>query len=1054
MIKRYLCGLLIVGLLLCQPIRLVAEEALPTTDSSTQETASEEEPDDTEESSGDAEGATEPPQKEDGDSEDPADEPQEPSDQSHPEDEDETDSSQEEGSDEESTESNDTAEPSDDAEGATEPPQKEDGDSEDPADEPQEPSDQSHPEDESETDSSQEEASQEKEEPVTQLPDHLLLSEVMIGSEVNPEKDSWVEIYNPTDQAIELADWQIRGVTKGGRWIDIIKEPQTISPQGVFVLSYYTNSRYSALEVRPDMTKDSIYFTEGEIEIELKSPQDEVIDQMTADHQAADEFRSYERNADDEWERATEQVNLKEGLLKTFATPGDSRLGGEGVPEEAPPEEEETAPPDDEPPPPPEPTPPPPVEFSYPSYELISEIMMNPEGSDAEGEWVELHNNTNGPIDITGWYLDDAEGNSAPYWIRDKTVLMPDEYKVFSAPDLKLSLKNSEDEVRLLDPNQEAKEVIRYSGAKENWTYARKTDGRFDWLETISPGSENQFPPPPKTYCPDTVVIQNVLPNPEGKDGGSETITLKNNLDERLELDRWSLVNKKGKPYLLKEMALGSYEKKTIDPSAIGLTLVNKADQLSLLDPAGNLIDRLNWTDAQSGEVIFRPDYFQDGMGARVLAVIDGDTLTVEIDNEPFKVRLIGVDTPETVHPFQEEEEFGQEASDYLKTMLAGQTVVLEFDENEMDTYNRLLAYVYLRGIFINAEIVKNGYGRAYTDYPFRYLNEFIQYEQEAKEKKVGLWIYETADSIPEGQDNHPDPNDENSIENIVKSVNNENIENNEENEDEPLEEEVVCPNEGLQIDAIMPNAQKGESMEWIRLINPTDQKICLNGWQIDDELAKGSKPFQIKGGAIAAGGVRTFRKNETGLALNNSNDCANLLNPLKEVADRICYEKTHKNEVFTHEGGDWQPKPKSRSSKTSKTSRRTTVRQNAENYQWELKNETLNGHIAFVYEEGEILYLENHNQTIPVSYAGSPVNMAMAKELIDIRKPVTLHVRASEFKKQLIGLEQEKTDKPPAGKEYPTELNYVLALIMVSGGWYGFRKLFDKPFKKRTIIS
>ncbi|MBU1017775.1 lamin tail domain-containing protein [Patescibacteria group bacterium] len=886
----------------------------------------------------------------------------------------------------------------------------------------------------------------------------LLISEVMIGSEVNPEKDSWVELYNPTSQSIDLIGWQIRGITKGGRWIDIAKESQAVESDGYFLFSYYSNSRYSALDIKPDITKDSLYFMEGLIEIELKNPDGGIGDQMSVEHLLSDEFQSYERNDNGEWNRSTEQINIKEGLLKTFATPGvengDHQTNEEKSDEFVPPEAQDNNP---EPPtsiqPMAEVVP---IEFSYPSYQLISEVMVNPEGSDTAGEWIELNNSTKGPIDITGWYLDDAEGGSTPYWIRDKTVLMPDEYRLFEAPGLNLSLKNSEDDVRLLDPNGEPKEVIRYSDAKENWTYAKRLDGGFEWTKSISPGEENQFPPPPKAYPVDAIIIQNVLPNPDGKDDGDETITLKNNLNESIALEGWTLVNQKGKPYALDGMVMGAYEKKTADPSDFGLTMTNTSDQISLMDPMGNLIDRINWTDAKSGQLIFRTNYFRDGMNARVLKIIDGDTLEVEIDNESFKIRLIGVDTPETVHPFLEEEEFGKEASDYLKNLLANQTVVLEFDETTMDTYNRLLAYVYLRGIFINAEIIKNGFGEAYTDYPFRYLDEFVQYEQSAKEKRLGLWVYETSDPTPEGEDINPRPeNDEINAENTVKLVIDESVANEEENDETGLKEDVVCPNEGLKIDAILPNPEKGETMEWVRISNPTDQKICLSGWQIDDDLVKGSRPFLIEGGAIAPGGMRTFRKAEIGIALNNSDDCANLLNPLNEVADRICYGKTHKNEVFTHDGGSWEPEPKkTKASASNRVPASSKVNQDVANYQWELKNETLEGEIAFIYEEGEVLYIKNQDQIIQVSYASSPVDMSMAKQLIDIQQPVTLHVRASEFEKQLIGLEQKKISQQPKKDNYPIELKYLLGLMVMSGGWYGLRKHFDKPFKKRTIIS
>jgi micrococcal nuclease len=121
--------------------------------------------------------------------------------------------------------------------------------------------------------------------------------------------------------------------------------------------------------------------------------------------------------------------------------------------------------------------------------------------------------------------------------------------------------------------------------------------------------------------------------------------------------------------------------------------------------------------------------------------VIDGDTIIVNIDGKEERVRLIGMDTPETVHPSKPVEYFGKEASEFTKRMVEGKRVRLEFDWQRRDKYGRLLAYVYLKdGTFLNAEIIKQGYGFAYTRFPFKYLEEFRQYEREARENGRGLW--------------------------------------------------------------------------------------------------------------------------------------------------------------------------------------------------------------------------------------------------------------------------------------------------------------------------
>lgn len=121
-----------------------------------------------------------------------------------------------------------------------------------------------------------------------------------------------------------------------------------------------------------------------------------------------------------------------------------------------------------------------------------------------------------------------------------------------------------------------------------------------------------------------------------------------------------------------------------------------------------------------------------------VTRVVDGDTVVVEGIGT---VRLIGVDTPETVDPRRPVQRFGKEASAFARTLLAGKRVRVAYDRDRTDRYGRTLAYLYLLdGTFVNAEIVRQGYGFAYTRYPFTHLEAFRQHERAAREHQRGLW--------------------------------------------------------------------------------------------------------------------------------------------------------------------------------------------------------------------------------------------------------------------------------------------------------------------------
>jgi micrococcal nuclease len=126
-----------------------------------------------------------------------------------------------------------------------------------------------------------------------------------------------------------------------------------------------------------------------------------------------------------------------------------------------------------------------------------------------------------------------------------------------------------------------------------------------------------------------------------------------------------------------------------------------------------------------------------------VSRVVDGDTVEIEpaVDGNA-EVRLIGVDTPETVDPGEDVEPYGPESSNYATSVLEGEEVELEFDEERTDQYGRLLAYVYLAGDeMFNGELVAGGYAQVYTVEPnARYEERFRALQEEARDTEIGIW--------------------------------------------------------------------------------------------------------------------------------------------------------------------------------------------------------------------------------------------------------------------------------------------------------------------------
>lgn len=126
----------------------------------------------------------------------------------------------------------------------------------------------------------------------------------------------------------------------------------------------------------------------------------------------------------------------------------------------------------------------------------------------------------------------------------------------------------------------------------------------------------------------------------------------------------------------------------------------------------------------------------------KVLRVIDGDTIEIEMAGKAEKVRLIGVNTPESVHPDESKNvPFGKVASDFTKAALEGKNVVLEYDVTPRDKYGRILAYVWVDGKMFNKTLLENGMAEVKTYPPdVKYVDDFTRLQETARSAKAGMW--------------------------------------------------------------------------------------------------------------------------------------------------------------------------------------------------------------------------------------------------------------------------------------------------------------------------
>jgi endonuclease YncB( thermonuclease family) len=251
--------------------------------------------------------------------------------------------------------------------------------------------------------------------------------------------------------------------------------------------------------------------------------------------------------------------------------------------------------------------------------------------------------------------------------------------------------------------------------------------------------------------CPDCenkkekLQISAVLANPPHADT-VEWIEIENVSNESVSLD-FCKVSDESKSYTISWM-LSAGQTLRFRQATTWLTLGNTRDSLKL-SCADTVIDTFSWDfPIPTGYILRRKVLHGTPEQALIERVIDGDTVETTIAWTKTRLRLLGIDTPETVHPHKSVEKFWKEASNFTRTTLEGETVWLTFDAEPVDHYGRRLAYVWqCQGDFsetscmlFNARIISEGYGRMERRFWFRFYDRFIDLEKQAKESLKWIW--------------------------------------------------------------------------------------------------------------------------------------------------------------------------------------------------------------------------------------------------------------------------------------------------------------------------
>ena len=174
----------------------------------------------------------------------------------------------------------------------------------------------------------------------------------------------------------------------------------------------------------------------------------------------------------------------------------------------------------------------------------------------------------------------------------------------------------------------------------------------------------------------------------------------------------------------------------------------NKEEKLEIFGDSNQVNQEVSVEGNSTEEFFTTPSEIQQKAKTtklyKVVKVVDGDTISVNIDGVNTSVRMIGIDTPETVDPRKPVQCFGQEASNKAKSILSNQMVRLELDpsQRKYDKYDRLLAYIFLAdGNNFNELMIKDGYAYEYTySTSYKYQSAFKLAQKDAQANGRGLW--------------------------------------------------------------------------------------------------------------------------------------------------------------------------------------------------------------------------------------------------------------------------------------------------------------------------
>jgi len=319
---------------------------------------------------------------------------------------------------------------------------------------------------------------------------------------------------------------------------------------------------------------------------------------------------------------------------------------------------------------------------TYPKNILINEILPSPLGSDEKEEWIEISNQNNFEVDLSGWQISDKVGKTTTYNVPGGTKIPSQGFLVLDRPSTKIILNNDGDSISLFQPDGKLVETISYEKSPQDQSFARQ-DPNWSWTATLTPGKANIITRPEvegkvggeeeladaeqnnlstNQVYPSGIFINEILPSPTGPDEQEEWIEIFNSNNSEADLSSWKIQDTTGKTktYILPQgTKIPSQGFLLLSRPETKITLNNDGDGLKLINPNGDIIDQVSYEKSPSGQSYNRTDSgwtWSENLtpgAANVIPQSTGEKEIKETARVPEKgLAAIGQKLPKTPRPF------------------------------------------------------------------------------------------------------------------------------------------------------------------------------------------------------------------------------------------------------------------------------------------------------------------------------------------------------------------------------------------------------------------